>query len=84
MVQREPALAVRIPRAAGQREDRYMHLLCGEVAFDAGPAHGASSNANASSGELEVRIAQLEALVDALQQRLGAVEQRFDGGSEEG
>ncbi|MDQ6996459.1 MAG: YceH family protein [Mariprofundus sp.] len=27
-------LLVRIPRAAGQREDRYAHLLCGKAAID--------------------------------------------------
>jgi uncharacterized protein YceH (UPF0502 family) len=77
LAQREPPFAVRIGRAAGQREDRYMHLLCGEVAIeqyvrgDAAPVTAGNGN-----GDLEWRISQLEALVDALQERLGLVEQR--------
>ena len=31
LVQRNPTLVIKLGRAAGQREDRYMHLLCGEV-----------------------------------------------------
>ncbi|WP_425508209.1 YceH family protein [Tahibacter soli] len=79
LAQREPPFAVRIGRAAGQREDRYMHLLCGEVAIeqyarsDAAPVTAGNGNGN---GDLEGRISQLEALVDALQERLGLVEQR--------
>ena len=34
LIARDPPLAVRIGRAAGQREDRYMHLLCGPVSAE--------------------------------------------------
>jgi len=34
LMEREEPLIVRIPRAAGQREDRYAHLLCGEPDID--------------------------------------------------
>ena len=34
LASRAPALVVRLQRAAGQREDRYMHLLCGTVSPD--------------------------------------------------
>lgn len=77
--QREPSLVVRIPRSGGQREDRYMHLLCGEVNVEnLVAAAGAADRVGTSTQALEARIEQLEALVDGLQQRLREVEQRFD------
>lgn len=77
--QREPALVVRISRSGGQREDRYMHLLCGEVNVESlAAASGAADRVGSSTQALESRIEQLEALVDGLQQRLREVEQRFD------
>lgn len=81
--QREPALVVRIPRSGGQREDRYMHLLCGDVDVGAlATAMPATADTTGATQALETRIEQLEALVDALQQRLQQVEQRFDSGDE--
>jgi uncharacterized protein len=83
LTQREPPLAVRIPRSGGQREDRYMHLLCGSVNIDTFAAAAPADSAGASSQVLEARIEQLEALVDALQQRVQQVEQRFEDDGEE-
>ena len=76
--QREPALVVRIPRSGGQREDRYMHLLCGEVDVTALAKATPSDPVGSSTHELETRIEQLESLVDALQARLQQVERRFE------
>jgi uncharacterized protein len=76
--QREPALAIRIPRSGGQREDRYMHLLCGEVDLEHFAAATVADSVGGSTHALESRIEQLESLVDALQQRLQQVENRFD------
>lgn len=78
LAQREPALAVRIPRSGGQREDRYMHLLCGEVDVTALAKAAPSDPVGSSTQELETRIEQLESLVDALQARLQQVERRFE------
>jgi uncharacterized protein YceH (UPF0502 family) len=78
LAQREPALAVRIPRSGGQREDRYMHLLCGEVDVTALARAAPSDPVGSSTQELETRIEQLESLVDALQARLQQVERRFE------
>jgi uncharacterized protein len=81
--QREPALVVRIPRSGGQREDRYMHLLCGEVDVSALATAGSSTtDTNGAAQALEARIEQLETLVDGLQQRLQQVEQRFEADDE--
>jgi uncharacterized protein YceH (UPF0502 family) len=78
LAQREPALAVRIPRSGGQREDRYMHLLCGEVDVTALARAAPSDPVGSSTQELETRIEQLESLVDARQARLQQVERRFE------
>lgn len=70
LMQRAPALVVKLGRGAGQREDRYMHLLCGEVsaadyATAADDAPGASKR-----GGLEARLESLEAEVSALRGEL--------------
>jgi len=71
-------LIVVLPRAAGQREDRYMHLLCGEVdgaALSARFAASGSGSAAAASHDpgLAERVAQLEATVADLQAQLDAL-----------
>lgn len=69
---RNPAMVVRLPRAAGQREDRYMHLLSGEVSVESYAAASAERSAGAASSraELEQRVEQLEARIEALEKRL--------------
>jgi uncharacterized protein YceH (UPF0502 family) len=66
LVARQPALALRLPRGAGQREDRYMHLLCGEAAATEAAANG-SAPAPAPREALAARIEALEARVAALE-----------------
>ena len=68
--QRETPLAVRIPKASGQREDRFAHLLCGPVDVEAIRASAAVAE-TASPGSLADRIAQLEARVEALERLAG-------------
>ena len=50
LIQRQPALALQIPRGPGQREDRYVHLMSGAVDVAAVTARIASSSAS-SAGE---------------------------------
>jgi len=75
---REPPLVVRIGRAVGQREDRYMHLLCGPVSAEmlqTRHAEGADDSARReldTRPDLEARVDELERLVADLQRRLGA------------
>jgi uncharacterized protein YceH (UPF0502 family) len=75
LIAREPALVVCIGRGAGQREDRYMHLLSGPVSIEdlptrrSDPAHGTSS-----ATDLEVRLEALELVVAELQKKLEARE----------
>ena len=85
MIQR--GLAVQLPRASGQREDRYMHLLCGEVSIEQFARHESTASASTATngnGDLELRISQLESLVDALQDRLGLIERRVGGDAIDG
>lgn len=79
LIAREPALVVRIGRAPGQREDRYMHLLCGPVS--AADLQGARDHRHADRhddlapaddryAELEARVGALERTVEDLRRRL--------------
>ncbi|MBK7011464.1 MAG: DUF480 domain-containing protein [Xanthomonadales bacterium] len=76
LASRAPALVVRLQRAAGQREDRYMHLLCGTVSPDTAmqivdsperPAPGLSERVS----QLESLVAQLQEVIAELQARPG-------------
>lgn len=75
LAQREPAMACNIGRGAGQREDRWMHLLCGPVEvhppIDAGQAHDLSPTKRAPD-----RYDELLGRIDALEARLLELEQR--------
>jgi len=76
LMARSPPLVVRIGRAPGQREDRYMHLLCGPVSIEdlapaRAPAHGREDAALD-----EDRLAQLEARVEALERLVAALQEK--------
>jgi len=58
LMDRDDALLVRIPRAAGQREDRYAHLLCGKPEIDMAAKCGGGATGG-SKGEAD-RIARME------------------------
>ena len=58
-------IILRIPRQAGQREDRYMHLLCGKPDLSAIATMGSGTKKTAAP-ELEERIEKLEAQVEQL------------------
>jgi uncharacterized protein YceH (UPF0502 family) len=78
LMQRAPPLVVKLGRAAGQREDRYMHLLCGPVSaadWVASAAGAADEDAPAPrrGGALEARVDALEAEVAALREALAAL-----------
>lgn len=75
-------LAVQLPRASGQREERYAHLLSGELDVEALQATAAraapSSRSSADNSELEARVHSLEATVAELQDALAAVQARLE------
>ncbi len=76
---RQPAKVVCLGRAPGQREERYMHLLCGPVEVSTWAASVAAEGGDdavprgAARDALEQRIAELEARVAELERRLGEV-----------
>ena len=64
---------VRIPRATGQREDRYMHLLCGKpdlAAIAAMASSPARNNQEDDRGLLEQKITILETQLGQLQRQV--------------
>jgi uncharacterized protein len=81
LIEREPPLAVLLPRQPGTKESRYTHLLSGPVELIAAarvePAHGVEVSAELSL--YEERIAQLETTVAELRQQVAALEQKMDG-----
>ena len=74
--QRTPALVVNLGRAPGQREDRYMHLLCGPVSAEDFTAAGDDERAPPRRGGLDARLEALEAEVAALRGELEALRNR--------
>jgi hypothetical protein len=62
LVQRTPALVAQIPKGPGQREERYVHLLCGPV--DVAAMAAASVDV---APERALDLAALEARVEALE-----------------
>jgi uncharacterized protein len=64
---REPPLAVKLPRAAGTRELRWAHLLCGPVDLSAlAPHAGPDDFAAGELAALKVEQVRLAAELDAL------------------
>lgn len=76
LIQRQPALVQQIPRGAGQREDRYVHLLSGAVdvaAVTARIASSSSSSSEAASPAMEARVQALENEVAELRAAIAAL-----------
>ena len=86
MADREPARVLKLARAAGEREARWAHLLCGEVSLPAARAASAGEGGEAvaqgvSAGEiaalkaeqsrLAAELAELRALVQRMASELG-------------
>jgi uncharacterized protein YceH (UPF0502 family) len=67
---KDPPKVVKLPRAAGEREARWAHLLCGEVAA---PALLATGGEGVSAGELsalKAELARQSGELDALRARV--------------
>ncbi|GAA4123703.1 YceH family protein [Aminobacter aganoensis] len=73
LIGRRPALVKEIGRAPGQREDRFAHLLSGDVDAAVVTASRAPSVSAPAVSELEERVRLLEEEVAALKARLDAV-----------
>lgn len=75
LAERAPPLVRRLPRAPGQREDRYAHLLCGEPAQVEGRAHETRGDSHAPARDDGLHDALL-ARIEALEARVAALEAR--------
>jgi hypothetical protein len=74
LCERAPPIARVLPRGAGQREDRYAHLLCGEPAYEptaaATAVHAVDDDTNERIARLEQALDQLQTEVERLRARL--------------
>jgi uncharacterized protein YceH (UPF0502 family) len=77
LITHAPPLVVKLPRVLGQREDRYAHLLCGEVEPEQ-PIEEApqSDQSNERIAVLEQEVQRLRAEVEALWRLTGLERQR--------
>ncbi|MFN2482962.1 MAG: YceH family protein [Pyrinomonadaceae bacterium] len=78
LMRRSPPLVARLPRAAGQKEARYAHLLAGEVKFDeteAGRSHEPAASRGARGAD--ERVCRLEEEVGALRGQLEELKREF-------
>ncbi|MCK3780055.1 DUF480 domain-containing protein [Ensifer sesbaniae] len=74
MMGRRPPLIIQLNRGAGQREDRFAHLLCGEVEQPTSERVALSSASSGSAlSALEDRLEALERKVATLQEQLDAL-----------
>jgi uncharacterized protein YceH (UPF0502 family) len=64
------ALVVKLPREAGKRESRYMHLFSGEVDIEQLAQEAASGSSSGAASAGQARIEALEAEVETLKQEL--------------
>jgi len=67
-------MTVRLPRGPGQREDRYMHRLAGEI----DPADWVGSSSHSSAGADDGRIEELESKIEALTEQLDELMRRLE------
>jgi len=70
LIARPDALVIKIPKGPGSRQDRYTHLLCGEVDIEAMASQTPATRETKTSrlDELEARLAAVEAKLDQLTQ----------------
>ncbi len=71
LIEHKPSLVTALPRQPGQKEGRYAHLLSGEPDIPA-PTMRAASTEHATG--LEARVAELETELEAIRDRLTAIE----------
>lgn len=85
---RHPALVLKLPRGAGQREDRYAHLLCGrafavaqavDTADTGGNGHGRASG---TDNDLRERVDRLEADLAVLRDRIERLSRHLTGAAD--
>ncbi|MBN3856202.1 DUF480 domain-containing protein [Paraburkholderia sp. Ac-20340] len=85
LAEREPPLVIKLPRAPGARENRWMHLLCGEVSVASYESDDSGAGVSSASGisnadyeslraeqqRLADEVARLQMLVERMASELG-------------
>ncbi|OWW22913.1 YceH family protein [Noviherbaspirillum denitrificans] len=80
LIDKYPPLVARLPRAPGEKEVRYMHLLSGDQV----PERAADVSASVAGGrqdriaELESEVARLRAEVERLSEQFDSFRKQFD------
>lgn len=85
LMERQPPMAVKLPRQPGRKEPRYMHLLGGEEPLEAvsteAPPEAATLQVRAEGQRIDRLEGELTALreeVEALRQELAAFREQFE------
>jgi len=73
LMQDDDPLVVCLGRAAGQREDRYAHCLCGEVTLLTSASNDADSMPVHNSHDLQQRVGNLEQEVAQLREEMASL-----------
>ncbi|MCF7822383.1 MAG: YceH family protein [Mariprofundaceae bacterium] len=69
LMERDVPIVVKLPRASGQREERFTHLLCGKPNIETavnGTGYSNGGDRTAAGSEQSNRIARLEREIDGL------------------
>jgi len=81
--ERQPPLVTRLPRLPGKREERFAHLLCGEVSQEEPsspvPAADPTKQRDERIASLETEIAALRRELDTLWELTGLADKRPSG-----
>jgi uncharacterized protein YceH (UPF0502 family) len=77
LMRRAPPLVARLPRATGQKEARYAHLLAGELRLDEIESAHASASAGRGARAGDERVSRLEEEVGALRGELEELKRGF-------
>lgn len=74
----DPAIVIKLPRQAGQKDARYAHLLAGEVSMPEQSSAPRRERAVSESAAGNERLSQLESEVATLRQELSDLQKQFD------
>ena len=74
----DPAIVIKLPRQAGQKDARYAHLLAGEVSIAEPSSTPRRERAVSESAAGNERLSQLESEVATLRQELSDLQKQFD------